>query len=263
MPELAGNMNIVEGRQDLQPSIEGKDSPKSYITTEREPVKIENNSKVHVVNITTCGKCNSHVSESCGETSNVTSLCNQLTNINIDITNNFGIIIISPNGQFCLDVQPNNTIEEVKSKIQSKEGITSAEQRLYFGREHLRDDRTLTSYHVKHGSSVQLVLRLRGGFRIFVRNLCGQTKELQVNYETTISELKEKISHCEDIPPEQQRLIYAGTQLEDDRTLAYYDIFSLATIHLALRLRGGDPRSLQNRPPVNTRRSTRCKCIIL
>ena len=255
-------MNIVEVRQELQSSTEGNVSPENYITTEHQPVKIENNSRVHVVNITTCNKCNSHASEPCGESS-VTSLCSQLTNINIEVTNNFGIVIITNNGQFSLDVQPDNTIEEVKSKIQSKEGVTSAEQRLYFNGRHLRDDRTLTSYEVEHGSSIQLVLRLRGGLQIFYRALTFETKVVRVDhFEKTVWELKEKICQQENIPPENQRLIFDCSQLEDHRTLAYYDIHSESSLDVCLRLKGGNKQSLSSDYTLPARK-TRRKCIII
>ena len=235
-------MNIVEARQEVQSSTEGSVSPENYITTEHQPVKIESNSRVHVVNITTCDKCNSHASESCGETSDLTSLCSQLTNINIDITNNFGIVIITHNGQYNLDVQPDNTIKEVKSRIQSKEGISSAEQRLYFDGKCLRDDRTLASYNIHNGCSVQLVFRLRGGFYIFIRNHDGTTKHIEVDIENTIGEIKKKIYEMKmvSVEPHEQRLIFGGKQLEDNRTLYHYQILADSIIHLSLRLKGGD-----------------------
>ena len=233
-------MNTVGVRQKLQPFTEGNVLSENYITTEHQPVKIGNNSRVHVVNITTCDKCScSHTSESCGETSDATSLCSQLTNININITNNFGIIIVSYNGKINLDVQPDNTIEEVKSRIQSKEGILSAEQRLYFDGKCLRDDRTLASYNIQNGSTVQLVFRLRGGFYIFIKSFDGKTGAIEVEIENTIREIKEKIHQRISVKPHQQRLIFGGKQLKDNRTLADYQVQSNSTIQLALKLQGG------------------------
>ena len=160
-------------------------------------------------------------------------------------------------------MQPDNTIEEVKSKIQSKEGVTSAEQRLYFNGRHLRDDRTLTSCKVEHGSSIQLVLRLRGGFQIFYGVVTHETKVVHVDhFERTVWELKEKIYQQENIPPECQRLVLDGSQLEDHRTLAYYDIQSESFLHVILRLKGAGKQSPSSDYTLPARK-TRRKCIII
>jgi ubiquitin len=139
-----------------------------------------------------------------------------------------------------VEVEEGESIEDVKAKISEKEGIPPEQQRLIFGGQQLQDGKTIDDYNIGDDATLHLVLRLRGGMQLFVKTLTGKTVSIEVEEGESIEDVKAKISEKEGIPPEQQRLIFGGQQLQDGKTIDDYNVGDDATLHLVLRLRGGN-----------------------
>ncbi|KAK2461312.1 hypothetical protein APHAL10511_006839 [Amanita phalloides] len=76
-------------------------------------------------------------------------------------------------------------------------------------------------------------------FVMLIKTLTGKEIELDIDSSDKITRIKEKVEEQSGVPPQQQRLIFGGRQMPDERMVSEFNISAGAVLHLVLALRGG------------------------
>jgi len=129
-----------------------------------------------------------------------------------------------------------DTVSAVSEHLARKTATWSKSVTITKDGQDLPKEATLAALGISESSHLDCHLP---GYQIFLKTLTGSTVTLRVEESETIGNCKEKIQHLEGIPPDQQRLIFAGVSLESERTFSEYGIKRASTLHLVLGLRGG------------------------
>jgi hypothetical protein len=157
--------------------------------------------------------------------------------------------------QFSIETDIGSSVSDLKKLIFNESQIKEATQRLIFKQSILQDDRKLSSYSIIENSTIHMILTTRAPqqivvnsnvkkpegvcWNVYVSTLTGKKFIFAVADATTVYNLKELVLDKEGIPIDQQRMIFAGKQLEDNYKLIDYNICQDSTVHLVLRLKGG------------------------
>lgn len=148
---------------------------------------------------------------------------------------NINLKVIKTVQTVALKVKKSDTIHELKTKLQSMEGVSAKLQELFLSGNHLKDNKMLADYNIRDGSTINLHVRMGQEMKIYVEMPMGKTISLNVKECDTIQRIKAMIHDKHHIPAERQTLILGGTALQDTHTLSACNVTTESTIHMIVQ----------------------------
>eukprot|EP00296_Roombia_truncata_P008482 JP446967.1.p2 GENE.JP446967.1~~JP446967.1.p2 ORF type:complete len:154 (-),score=52.07 JP446967.1:245-706(-) len=145
----------------------------------------------------------------------------------------------TPSKTFSLHVEHDDTILSIKEQLHQHDFAVPQHQRLMLNGSELFNDAVVADCHMREEATIIAAVNLCGGTMINVKTLTGNIIQINIDSNDKIMRIKERVEEKEGIPPVQQRLIFGGKQMSDEKTVSDYNIEGGATLHLVLSLRGG------------------------
>jgi len=142
-----------------------------------------------------------------------------------------------------LNIDPLDTIRDLKNQIKLKEGLPISQQCLVAAGKQLDNNLMVSTCNIQNQSVLHLVLRVpsHGPVQITVVGANGKDLQFDLTLGYTIKDVKERIQTREGIPSRQQTLLFNGERLDEDRTLASYDVIDGAMLQLEYPAAGQPP----------------------
>jgi ubiquitin C len=140
--------------------------------------------------------------------------------------------------EVAISIGPDDSLTKLKHKIKRRTGVPVSSQSLLFGGLRLSDAMRLWDLPIENEATFHLSVAQNRGHVLTIVTLTGARYQVAFSPDDDVSAVKDVVQDVSGIPPDQQRLIFAGAQLEDGRRMSEYAIGPGATLHLVTRLRG-------------------------